>query len=88
MHVHSTQNIPQQSRALYVSVNTYDPSGNQIGSRVVDMYHYGTRSWLANHTWWAMHNGHTVEQMLADESEIDAYLEKAIYGSQRASKAA
>ena len=78
MQLQLSQNVSQQqSRALYVSVNTYDPGGKQVGTRVVDMYHYGTRNWLANHTWWAMHNGHTVEQMLANSAEIDAYLEKA-----------
>lgn len=66
-----------QNRNLYVTVNTYGPDGKQIGTRVVDMYHYGTRNWLANHTWWAMHNGHVVEQMPATDAEIDDYLEAA-----------
>lgn len=66
-----------QNRNLFVSVNTYDPAGKQIGTRVVDMYHYGTRNWLQNHHWWAMHNGHTVETMVANEAEIEDYLANA-----------
>ena len=67
----------QQNRNLFVTVNTYGQDGKQVGTRVVDMYHYGTRNWLANHTWWAMHNNCTVEQMPANDAEIEEYLENA-----------
>lgn len=63
-----------QPRNLYVTVNTYNPEGKQIGTRVVDMHHYGTRNWLQDHTWWAMHNGNTVEIMIANEAEIADYV--------------
>lgn len=66
-----------QNRNLFVTVNTYNQDGKQIGTRVVDMYHYGTRNWLQNHHWWAMHNGHTVETMVANDAEVDEYLENA-----------
>ena len=49
-------------RTLYVRVDTFNQAGQQIGSRVVDMYHFGTKDWLITHSWWAMHNGHSVEQ--------------------------
>lgn len=58
-----------QAKALHVQVDTFDSAGQQVGTRVVDMYHFGTRNWLANHTWWAMHNGHTVRQQLAELAE-------------------
>lgn len=56
-------------KSLHVNVDTFDKAGAQIGTRMVDMYHYGTRQWLANHTWWAMHNGHTVKQSLAQVAQ-------------------
>ena len=58
-------NKPPVAKSLHVVVTTYDSAGNEIGTRTVDMYHYGTKTWLINHTWWAMHNGHTVSQQLA-----------------------
>lgn len=67
--------VPPQNRNLYVAVNTYNPDGKQVGTRVVDMYHYGTRNWLQNHHWWAMHNSHSVETMVADDAEVATYLE-------------
>jgi len=63
-----------QNRNLFVSVNTFDVDGKPVGTRVVDMYHYGTRNWLQNHLWWAMHNGHSVEQAPASDDEVDNYL--------------
>lgn len=60
----------KQESELFVLVNTFDSSGQQIGTRVVDMYHYGTRGWLSNHLWWAMHNGHVVHQQLATVAEV------------------
>lgn len=69
---------PAANRNLYVSVNTFDgDKGAQIGTRVVDMYHYGTRNWLANHLWWATHNGHKVEVNDASDDEVNAYLDNA-----------
>lgn len=66
-----------QPTNLYASVRTYDgKDGKTIGDRIVDMYHYGTSSWLTKHHWWAMHNGHTVETELASEADIDAYIAK------------
>jgi hypothetical protein len=66
------------SRNLYVSVKTFEgTTGKTIGERVVDMYHYGTRSWLQNHVWWAMHNGHQTEQTPATPEEITKYFETA-----------
>lgn len=60
---------------LYISVKTFENvEGRCIGERIVDLYHFGTRSWLQNHQWWAMHNGHSVEVNVATPDEIDAYL--------------
>lgn len=47
---------------LMVVVDTVDSRGEVVGTRTVDMYHYGTRDWLSGHMWWAMHHGHTVTQ--------------------------
>lgn len=52
----------KQQANLMVVVDTIDAKGEKIGTRTVDMYHYGTRDWLYGHMWWAMHNGHTVTQ--------------------------
>lgn len=52
----------QQGSNLMVTVETVDSMGEIVGTRTVDMYHYGTRDWLSNHAWWAMHNGHTLTQ--------------------------
>ena len=71
---HSTN---EQSKNLYVSVKTFDgKTGKPIGERVVDMYHYGTRNWLQNHIWWAMHNSHEVQQDIATDEEIGSYMAK------------
>lgn len=43
-----------------VLVETFDSEGEVVGTREVDMYHYGTRDWLSGHMWWATHNGHRV----------------------------
>lgn len=66
-----------QPRQLFVTVNTYNSDGNNVGSRVVDMYHYGTRNWLQNHTWWAMHNSCTVETVVATDQEVKDYVATA-----------
>jgi len=47
---------------LNVIVDTFDKAGELVGTRTVDLYHYGTRDWLAKHNWWAMHNDCTVNQ--------------------------
>lgn len=67
----------QQQRNLYVKVLTYDKDGKTIGTRIVDMYHYGTRNWLQNHIWWAMHNGHEIEQKCADDEDVATYVAQA-----------
>lgn len=65
-----------QSKNLYVTVTTYDAKGKQVGVRVVDMYHYGTRNWVQNHLWWAVHQkpAHVIEINEATEVEVDEYL--------------
>jgi hypothetical protein len=59
---------------LFISVKTFDAEGKTVGERIVDMYHFGTRNWLQNHHWWAMHNGHCVETNVATPTEIENYL--------------
>lgn len=66
-----------QQRNLYVKVLTYNKEGQTIGERIVDMYHYGTRNWLQSHIWWAMHNGHEIEQKCADDDDVAAYVAQA-----------
>jgi len=63
-----------QPNQLFASVDTYNIKGDRIGHRVVDMYHYGTRNWLQNHMWWAMHNGHGVETQIATDDEVKEYI--------------
>jgi hypothetical protein len=75
-------------RNLFVRVDTFDVkttpgTEQQIGTRIVDMYHFGTRNWLANHQWWAMHNGHLVEIKTATTEQIAEYV-----ASQKAALAA
>lgn len=62
---------------LFVSIKTFNAEGRTIGERIVDMYHYGTRNWLQNHHWWAMHNGHCVETTVATPAEVDEYMQSA-----------
>lgn len=59
---------------LYMTINTVDVNGKPVGYRIVDLYHYGTRNWLMNHQWWAMHQGHLVEVQPASAEEINSYL--------------
>ncbi|CAN5950615.1 unnamed protein product [Sphagnum jensenii] len=68
-------NGAKQQRNLFVLVETFNYGGEQIGTRIVDMYHFGTRNWLQNHHWWAMHNGHVVETRTATDEEIGEYVE-------------
>lgn len=66
-------NAPAQN--LFISVKTFDgPTGKTIGERIVDMYHFGTNTWLQKHHWWAMHNGHQVETTVATPAEADSYV--------------
>jgi len=67
---------PQRNN-LFVSVKTFNSEGKTIGERIVDMYHYGTRNWLQTHLWWAMHQGHCVEQNIATPEEVEGYLAEA-----------
>lgn len=62
---------------LFISVKTFDKEGKTVGERIVDMYHFGTRKWLQQHTWWAVHNGHEIETKLATPDEVKAYLAAA-----------
>jgi hypothetical protein len=71
------QNGNPQQNNLFISVKTFDPQGRTVGERVVDMYHFGTRNWLQNHHWWAMHNGNCVETNVASAKEVDEYLASA-----------
>lgn len=59
---------------LFISVKTFDTEGKTVGERIVDMYHFGTRNWLQNHHWWAMHNGHCVETNVATPDEIADFI--------------
>ena len=70
-------NVAAAPKTLYVTISTYGQDGKQIGSRVVDMYHYGTRNWLSNHLWWATHNSCAVETVVASDSEVKEYLTAA-----------
>lgn len=63
-----------KSRHLFIKVETFNFEGRIIGTRIVDMYHFGTRGWLASHCWWAMHNGHQIEQKIAEDEEVVEYL--------------
>ena len=68
---------PANRNNLYISVKTFDSEGKVVGERIVDLYHFGTRNWLQNHHWWAMHNGHCVETNTATPDEIEAFLVSA-----------
>lgn len=63
---------------VYIKVITFDPEGKEVGFRLVDMYHYGTRDWLQKHLWWALvHHGYCVETNIAEPKEVDEYLARA-----------
>lgn len=66
--------VQERQNNLYMSVNTIDINGKPVGYRLVDLYHYGTRNWLMNHQWWALHQGHLVEVQPATSDEISEYL--------------
>lgn len=67
---------PQQNN-LYLSVRTFNPEGKDIGFRIVDLYHFGTRKWMQDHLWWALHHGNLTEINVATPPEIDQYLADA-----------
>lgn len=69
------QQIPQ-AKSLHIVVKTFGPDGRPTGERIVDMYHYGTRKWLQDHQWWAMHNDHSIEVQVATDEDIGAYMFK------------
>lgn len=73
-NVQITSDVGGRNRNLFIRVDTFNTEGRDVGNRIVDLYHFGTRNWLQNHHWWAMHNGHTVETKTADPAEVDAYL--------------
>lgn len=73
----SNTQAPTEKPGLFVSIKTFNAEGRTIGERIVDMYHYGTRNWLQNHHWWAMHNGHCVETAVATEAEVADYIESS-----------
>jgi hypothetical protein len=64
------------NKNLFVLVTTRDGQTPDtiVGSRIVDMYHFGTRNWLQNHMWWATHNGHVVVLELATAEEIQDHI--------------
>lgn len=64
----------EEQKVLFTKITTLDLKGKVIGERIVDMYHFGTRKWLHDHMWWAMHNDHIVEAQQASVTDIDAYL--------------
>lgn len=69
---------PARTNNLYMTINTVDVAGKAVGYRLVDLYHFGTRNWLSNHHWWAMHQGHEVIICPASQDEVNSYLaEKA-----------
>lgn len=69
-----TPQAAERPKSLFVRVDTLNAKDELIGTRIVDMYHFGTRNWLQNHTWWAVHNAHIVGTQLAIESEIAEHL--------------
>lgn len=68
-------NQSPQTKHLFIRVNAFNAEGREVGTRIVDLYHFGTRAWLQKHTWWAMHHGHVIEQQPATEDEIAAYIQ-------------
>lgn len=70
------QNSPQEQRTrnLFVKVDTFNVEGRTIGTRIVDLFHFGTAAWFQKHMWWAMHNQCTVESKTAETEEIEAYI--------------
>lgn len=78
VELNSVQNSQKKERSnnLYIRVETFNTEGREIGTRIVDLYHTGTRNWMSNHQWWAFHNGHTVEINVANSDEVNAYIDK------------
>lgn len=73
----ATEQAADKANNLFISVKTFGPDGKTVGERVVDLYHFGTRNWLQNHHWWAMHNGNCVEVNKATDAEVSAYLDES-----------
>lgn len=69
---------PSKAKDLYVSVTTFKgDTGKPEFTRVVNLYHFGTRQWLQNHQWWAIHNGYSVNVAIATPDEVATYLDTA-----------
>lgn len=64
------------SQNLYFGVQSFDKEGHDIGFRIVDLYHFGTRKWMEKHTWWALHNGHTLEIIPTTPDQVTAHVAK------------
>lgn len=65
---------PQQHRTLFIVVDTFDKVSNaKIGTRIVDLHHYGTKEWMFKHQWWALQRGHKVEIRTASVEETAEY---------------
>lgn len=69
-----TQQTPQKS--LYIKIETYNAKNQQVGERIVDIYHPGTAKWIQKHSWWAAHKGCLIEIRNADAGEIQAFLKE------------
>lgn len=64
----------EQVTRLQQAVRTCDENGEEVGFRIVDMYHPGTAKWLQKHLWWASHNGCAVTFNLPTDAEIADYV--------------
>ena len=63
----------------YICIYTFEnKTGKTIGERIVDLFHYGTRNWIQQHIWWAMHNGHEIEVKPATDDQISAYIKAGV----------
>lgn len=66
----------KRAQNLFMSITSVDVGDNVVGYKIIDLYHYGTRSWLANHQWWAMHNNVSVEVRVATDEEVQEFMAK------------
>jgi hypothetical protein len=57
-------------KSLMVTVRTYNSKNEQIGHRIVDMYHKGTPTWIQSHMMWAAHNGNIIDIETTSEEEL------------------
>lgn len=60
---------------LQQAVRTSNVDGEDVGFRIVDMYHPGTAKWLQKHLWWATHNDCEVVINSPSEAEVNDYIE-------------